>query len=185
MDRLVERTLTSGTDWAAGIGLRSRALLTRGPGAEDLYREAIHRLERTRAVPQLARTRLLYGEWLRREARRGDARARLRRAHETLASIGAAGFAARAARELAARGDRPARPGATPLERLTPQETRIALLVAEGATSKEAAGRLFLSPRTVDAHLRTIFRKLGLTSRRQLRDLRPHLPAEPGPSSPG
>ncbi|QFG21561.1 LuxR family transcriptional regulator [Actinomadura sp. WMMB 499] len=177
MDLLVERTRAAGTGWADGIGLRSRALLTAGPGAEDLFREAIHALERTRAVPQLARTRLLYGEWLRREARRGDARAQLRRAHETLASIGAAGFAARAARELAACGDRPARPGATPLERLTPQETRIALLVADGATSKEAARELFLSPRTVDAHLRNIFRKLGLTSRRQLRDLKPQLPA--------
>ncbi|TDD81473.1 helix-turn-helix transcriptional regulator [Actinomadura darangshiensis] len=177
MDLLTERTRAAGTDWADGIGLRSQALLATGPGAEDLFLAAIHALERTRAVPQLARTRLLYGEWLRREARRGDARTQLRRAHETLASIGAAGFAARAARELAACGERPAKPGATPLERLTPQETRIALLVADGATSKEAARELFLSPRTVDAHLRSIFKKLGLTSRRQLRTLKPGLPA--------
>ncbi|WP_075894872.1 LuxR C-terminal-related transcriptional regulator [Actinomadura sp. CNU-125] len=101
----------------------------------------------------------------------------LRRAHETLAAIGSAGFGGPPPpAELAACGDRPARPGTSPLERLTPQETRIARLVADGATSKEAAGRLFLSPRTVDAHLRSIFRKLGLTSRRQLRDLRPYLP---------
>ncbi|GLZ16199.1 transcriptional regulator [Actinomadura sp. NBRC 104425] len=179
MERLAERTRTCGTDWAAGIGLRSRALLTAGPGAEELYQEAIRRLKRTRAVPELARTRLLYGEWLRREARRGDARTQLRRAHETLVSIGATGFAARAARELAACGERPPKRGTTPMERLTPQEVRIALLVADGATSKEAAKQLFLSPRTVDAHLRNIFRKLGLTSRRQLRDLKPHLPADP------
>lgn len=133
--------------------------------------QAIERLQGTRAAPQLARTHLVYGEWLRRQARRADARTRLRSAHEQLTAIGADGFAARAARELAACGERPRKAVDNPLDLLTAQERRITLLVADGATSKEAAGQLFLSPRTVDAHLRNIFKKLGLTSRRQLRDL--------------
>jgi DNA-binding CsgD family transcriptional regulator len=141
-------------------------------------------LERTRGVIHLARAHLIYGEWLRRGARRGDARVHLRIAHERLTAIGAAGFAARAARELSACGERPRRSSATPLDLLTAQERQIARLVADGATSKEAAGQLFLSPRTVDAHLRNIFKKLGLTSRRQLRDLRLYRPADFRPASP-
>jgi DNA-binding CsgD family transcriptional regulator len=123
-------------------------------------------------------TTAVYGEWLRRQARRGDARDHLRIAHEKLTAIGAAGFAARAARELAACGERPRKPTADPLDLLTAQERQVARLVAGGATSKEAAGQLFLSPRTVDAHVRNIFKKLNLTSRRQLRDLRLNRPAD-------
>jgi DNA-binding CsgD family transcriptional regulator len=179
LEQLVERTQASPTDWALGIQCRSRALLSDGPEAEDLYREAIERLAPARGVVHLARAHLVYGEWLRREARRGDARVQLRIAHEKLTTIGAGAFAARAARELSACGERPRKPAATPIDRLTAQELQIARLVADGATSKEAAGQLFLSPRTVDAHLRNIFKKLGLTSRRQLRDLRL---AEPRPA---
>jgi DNA-binding CsgD family transcriptional regulator len=178
LEQLVERTGACGTDWALGIQLRSRALLSDGPQAEDLYREAIDRLQRTQVVAQLARAHLVYGEWLRREARRGDARVHLRIAHERLTTIGAEAFAARAARELSACGQRARKPPSAPLDLLTAQERQIALLVADGATSKEAAEQLFLSPRTVHAHLRNIFKKLGLTSRRQLRDLRVHQPAE-------
>jgi len=171
LDQLIEQSQTCGTDWAVGVQLRSRALLSEGRQAEEMYREAIDRLQHTTGVVHLARAHLVYGEWLRREARRSDARVHLRVAHESLTAIGAAGFAARAAAELSACGDRPRREVATPLDRLTAQERRIALLVADGATRKDAAGQLFLSPRTVDAHLRSIFKKLGLTSRRQLREL--------------
>ncbi|HEV7932517.1 MAG TPA: AAA family ATPase [Actinomadura sp.] len=187
LEQLIERTNVCGTDWALGIQLRSRALFGDGPRTEDLYREAIDRLGRTRSVVHLARAHLVYGEWLRRQARRTDARAHLRLAHEKLAAIGAAGFAARAAHELAACGERPRKTADDPLDLLTAQERQIALLVADGATSKEAAGQLFLSPRTVDAHLRNIFKKLDLTSRRQLRDLRLSRPAgrlSPASSSP-
>ncbi|WP_433174894.1 ATP-binding protein [Actinoallomurus sp. CA-150999] len=179
LERLVQRTRTFGTEWALGIEARSRALLLAGSSAEDLYEEAIDRLGRSRAAVQLARARLVYGEWLRRESRRGDARVQLRIAHQELTTIGAAGFAARAARELSACGDRPPEATATPFDRLTAQELKIARLIAEGATSKEAAGRLFLSPRTIDAHVRNIFKKLNLTSRSQLRGLRTRLPADP------
>jgi DNA-binding CsgD family transcriptional regulator len=179
LERLIEQTEASGTDWAIGTQLRSRALLSEGRLAEELYREAIDRLQHTTGVGHLARAHLVYGEWLRREARRGDARVHLRLAHESLTEIGAAGFAARAARELSACGERPRKPAAaTPLDLLTAQERRIATLVADGATSKEAAGQMYLSPRTVDAHLRNIFKKLGLTSRRQLRDLQLNRPAD-------
>ncbi|MEV5704144.1 AAA family ATPase [Actinoallomurus sp. NPDC052274] len=174
LERLIERTDAVGTDWALGVQLRSRALLSEGPEAEGLYQEAIDRLRRTRLKPHLARAHLIYGEWLRRQARRADARSQLRIAFEELSAMGADGFAARAAREMAACGDRPRKPTGDPLDGLTAQERQIALLVAQGATSKEAAGQLFISPRTVEAHLRNIFSKLGLTSRRQLRDLRLH-----------
>ncbi|MEV0406559.1 LuxR C-terminal-related transcriptional regulator [Actinoallomurus sp. NPDC050550] len=179
LERLTERTCTSGTEWALGIEARSRALLSVGSPAEDLYKEAIDRLGRSRAAVQLARARLVYGEWLRRESRRGDARLQLRIAHQELTTIGATGFAARAARELSACGERPPEATATPFDRLTAQELKIARLIADGATSKEAAGRLFLSPRTIDAHVRNIFKKLNLTSRSQLRALRARLPADP------
>lgn len=175
--RLRERTGVTDTDWGAGVELRSRALLATGRQAESLYRSAINRLSQCEALGHLARARLLYGEWLRREGRRREAREHLHAAHEMLSTMGAAAFAERAARELRALGERP-RAGATDtLGSLTPQELQIAQLVATGATSKEVAAKLFLSPRTVDAHLRSIFRKLSITSRRQLRDLPLEKPA--------
>ncbi|WP_460359642.1 LuxR C-terminal-related transcriptional regulator, partial [Actinoallomurus bryophytorum] len=167
----VARTDASGTDLAIGLQLNACALLTDGAGAEDLYQQSIHRLTHTRATAYLGRCHLVYGEWLRRETRRADAKTQLRIAYEMLSAIGAAGFAARAARELSACGEHPHRPASKPLDLLTPQELQIARLVAGGATSKEAAAQLFLSPRTVHAHLRSIFKKLGLNSRRQLHDL--------------
>ena len=185
IERFVEHTEASGTDLALGLQLYARALLDDGPGAEDLYLQAIDRLSRTRAAAHLARARLVYGEWLRRAARRGDAREQLRTAYQMLSRMGAAGFAERAARELSACGERPHRPAGLPRDLLTPQELQIARLVAGGATSKEAAEQLFVSPRTVHAHLRNIFRKLGITSRLQLRDLELDSPGAPRPGPGG
>nr|WP_202488840.1 helix-turn-helix transcriptional regulator [Streptomyces sp. SID5473] len=166
--RLLDRTESTGTDWARGVALRSRALLARGPEAEECYREAIIRLDRTAGAVHAARARLVYGEWLRREGRRLEARTMLRAAHERLSAMGARAFAARAARELAGTGEHPrGRKAPTPVG-LTAQEFQVARLVATGVTSREAGLQLFLSPRTIDAHLRSIFRKLGITSRRQL-----------------
>lgn len=178
LDRLAERARLSGNDWALGIEARSRALLSDGSQAENLYREAIDRLGRSRATGHLGRAHLLYGEWLRRKARRRDAQLQLRIAYDALTKIGAAGYAARAADELSACGGRSPRLPATPLSRLTAQELKVARLVADGATSKEAASKLVLSPRTIDAHVRSIMKKLDLTSRRQLRSLRVDLPAD-------
>ena len=161
----------SGTEWALGLAARSRALTSAGPDAEAHYREAVERLGNCRMVVHLARTHLVYGEWLRREGRRQDAREQLRTAHRMLTDTGAEAFAARAARELSATGERPRGRTAQDTDRLTPQELHIARLVATGATSREVASELFLSPRTVEAHLRGIFRKLGITSRRQLKEL--------------
>jgi DNA-binding CsgD family transcriptional regulator len=172
LDRLSARAAASGTDWAAGVQLRSRALLCGDQDeADGLFLGAIERLERTAIRTQLARAHLVYGEWLRRAGRRSDARAHLTVAHDMLTAMGAGAFAARAARELRASGQR-AR-GRTPetAENLTPQELEIARLVASGKTNKEVASELFLSARTIDAHLRSVFRKLGVTSRRQLREL--------------
>ncbi|MGW1654479.1 helix-turn-helix transcriptional regulator [Streptomyces atratus] len=171
MKLLSERTAASGSEWALGTELRSRALLTKGPAAEKLYREAIERLAHSDGVPHVARARLVYGEWLRREGRRSEARVELQAAYEQLSVLGAAAFAGRAARELAATGARARKRVGDAPTRLTAQEFQIARLVAMGATSKEVGTQLFLSPRTIDAHLRNIFRKLGITSRRQLRDL--------------
>ncbi|MEU2133191.1 AAA family ATPase [Streptomyces sp. NPDC018352] len=172
LERLAEVTRAAGTDWALGTERCARALLTDGPAADDLYREAIIRLDRTDAGVHAARARLVYGEWLRRQGYRVEARTHLQAAHQALTSIGAHAFAARAAGELAATGEHVRkRTGDTPT-RLTAQEFQIAKLVATGATSKEIGSQLFLSPRTIDAHLRNIFRKLGITSRRQLRDRR-------------
>ncbi|MCO5974956.1 ATP-binding protein [Actinoallomurus soli] len=178
LETFVEQTEASGTDLAIGLQRYACALLEDGPGAKDLYREAIDRLSRVGATVYLARAHLVYGEWLRRTARRGDARVQLRTAYEMLSGMGAAGFAERAARELSACGERPHAPVTPPRDLLTPQELQIARLVAGGATSKEAAEQLFVSPRTVHAHLRNIFKKLGITSRLQLRDLKLDSPLE-------
>jgi DNA-binding CsgD family transcriptional regulator len=157
---------------ALGVEARSRALTTTGPAAEDLYREAIDHLSSCRYATFLGRAHLLYGEWLRREGRRQDAREQLRAAYEMLSGMGVEAFAGRAAREPRATGEQPRKRAAQPADALTPQELRIARLVAAGATSREVAAQLFLSPRTIDAHLRNIFGKLGIASRRELRSVR-------------
>ncbi|MGW9632044.1 ATP-binding protein [Agromyces sp. NPDC055520] len=170
-DELCSRAVASGTPWALGLAARARALTSIGSDAEEHYREAIEQLARSRMTTQLARTHLVYGEWLRREGRRQDAREQLRTAHELLSEMGAEAFAARAARELVATGEHPRKRLAQPADALTSHELHIARLVATGATSREVGEQLFLSPRTIEAHLRNIFRKLGITSRRQLREL--------------
>ncbi len=171
LERLTPRAHASGTQWALGLEARSRALTSTGPTAEASYREAVQRLRECRMATHLARTHLVYGEWLRREGRRQDARKQLRTAHELLSGMGAEAFAARAARELAATGEQPRKRTAGRADALTAHELHIARLVATGATSVEVGAQLFLSPRTIDAHLRNIFRKLNITSRRQLRNL--------------
>ncbi|WP_062433583.1 AAA family ATPase [Herbidospora daliensis] len=165
---LTERTRASGTPTGLGIAAYARGLVT---GLEDDYREAIELLAKSPLLPYRARAHLLYGEWLRRAGRRQDCRPHLRTAHELLSTAGLEAFARRAADELRATGETARSRSGHARDQLTMQELHIARLVAEGATSKEAAARLFISPRTVDAHLRNVFRKLGITSRRQLREL--------------
>jgi DNA-binding CsgD family transcriptional regulator len=166
LDRLAPTTRPCGTDWALGIEARCRALLSDGGVADELYREAIGRLSRTRLRPELARAQLLYGEWLRREGRRVDAREQLRAAYDTLAAIGMKAFAERAQRELLATGE--ARRHAEAITTLTAQEAQIARLARDGRTNPEIGAQLFLSSRTVEWHLRKIFAKLGIASRREL-----------------
>jgi DNA-binding CsgD family transcriptional regulator len=175
LERLVAATEPFSTDFAAGIEARTRALVADGPGADDLYREAVERLSRTRLRPELARAHLLYGEWLRRRRQRVEARAHLTAAHDLFVSIGMDAFAERARRELLATGAtvRKRATAASVGEELTHQERQIALLVRSGFSNPEVGSRLFLSPRTVEWHLRKIFTKLSVTSRRQLRDVLP------------
>jgi DNA-binding CsgD family transcriptional regulator len=171
--RLEERTQASGTDWALGLQARSRALLSDGEVADVLYREAVERLGRTRIAVHLARAHLVYGEWLRREHRRVDAREHLRRAHEMLGRMGAEAFTERARRELLATGETVQKRTAEPrdgLTALTAQEAQVARLAAEGRTNPEIGSQLFISPRTAEYHLRKVFAKLGVSSRRALRD---------------
>ncbi|WHT22669.1 LuxR family transcriptional regulator [Crossiella sp. CA-258035] len=168
LESLAERTEPAGTSFALGVAAGTRALVS---DVEDDHREALEHLKGSPLALHLARTHLRYGEWLRRAGRRREAREHLRTAHEQLSEIGLEAFARRAADELRATGEVARSRSEHTYDRLTMQETHIARQVAAGATSKEVATRLFLSPRTVDAHLRNIFRKLGVTSRRQLRDL--------------
>jgi DNA-binding CsgD family transcriptional regulator len=168
LDRLAETTRTAGTDWALGIEARSRALLSADDAAEDLYREAIERLGRTRIRVELARGHLLYGEWLRRRGRRLDAREQLRTAHELCTAMGLEAFAERARRELLATGETVRSHGVEAREELTAQEAQIARLAGEGTTNPEIGAELFISPRTVEWHLRKVYPKLGVSSRRQL-----------------
>jgi DNA-binding CsgD family transcriptional regulator len=168
LERIVAATAVAPTDWAAGIEARSRALLSEGDAADRLYREAIERLGRTRLRPELARTHLLYGEWLRRENRRVDARAELRVAHKQFTTIDMEAFAERARRELQATGETVRKRRAETRDELTAQEQQIARLARDGLSNPEIGARLFLSPRTVEWHLRKVFSKLGISSRRQL-----------------
>jgi DNA-binding CsgD family transcriptional regulator len=166
--RLHEISSAAGTDWALGVEARSRALLSDGDVAESLYREAIARLTRTRVRTGLARAHLVYGEWLRRERRRSDARDQLRTAHRRYVDIGMNGFAERARRELMATGETVRKRSPDTRDDLTAQESQIARLAAEGCTNVEIGAQLFISPRTVEWHLRGVFTKLGIHSRKEL-----------------
>lgn len=170
LERLAETTRPCGTDSALGIEARSRAILSEGDAAEELYREAEVRLRRTPLRPELARAHLLHGEWLRREGRRVDAREQLRNAYDLFAAIGMRAFADRARRELAATGEHVRRRGTEHREALTPQEEQIARLARDGHSNQEISAQLFLSPRTVEWHLHKVFAKLGIASRKQLRE---------------
>jgi ATP/maltotriose-dependent transcriptional regulator MalT len=168
LERLAETTQPSGTDLALGIEARCRALLSEGAAADDLYREAIRRLSLTRLRPELARAHLVYGEWLRREGRRVDAREQLHTAHDMLAAIGMEAFAERGRRELVATGETVRKRSVETSTTLTAQEAYIARLARDGMTNPEIGARMFLSARTVEWHLRKIFGKLGIGSRREL-----------------
>ena len=170
LEHLSERTRASGTEWALGTEARCRALLS---GDESLYRESIERLARSRAAVELARSRLLYGEWLRRENRRTDAREQLRAAHESFSEMGADAFAERAGRELLATGETARRITPDTRDVLTPQEIQVARLARDGRTNPEIGAQLFISPRTVEYHLRKVFRKLDVSTRKELRSALP------------
>ncbi|MEV5759546.1 AAA family ATPase [Streptomyces tendae] len=169
LDRLTETTEAAGTNWALGVQARSRALLEKERDAENFYREAVDRLGRTRLRVEQARAHLVYGEWLRRENRKSDAREQLRTAYDMFTDFGASGYAARAAAELQATGETVVRRGTAAGAALTPQEAHIAGLARDGLTNPEIGAQLFLSPHTVEWHLRKVFAKLGISSRRQLR----------------
>ncbi len=168
LQRLSATAGASGTDWALGVEARSRALLSEGEGAETLYREAIDRLGRTRVRMELGRAHLLYGEWLRRQNRRIDAREQLRTAHQMFAATGAGAFAERAARELRATGERVRKRATGTPAQLTAREAEIARLASDGLSNPEIAAQLFISPRTVEYHLGKVFTKLAISSRNQI-----------------
>jgi DNA-binding CsgD family transcriptional regulator len=167
-EQLAERSSLSNTEWARGIEARSRALLTDGQDAEDCYQEAIEQLGNSRVVVHHARAQLIYGEWLRREHRRVDARRQLRSAYASFDAMGAHAFAERAQHELLATGETVRKRTADTNDALTPQEAQIARLADEGLTNPEIGHQLFLSHRTVEWHLRKVFTKLGISSRREL-----------------
>jgi DNA-binding CsgD family transcriptional regulator len=168
LERLSHSARASGTDWALGIEARSRALLSNGQAAERLYREAVERLARTRVRVDLARAHLLYGEWLRRERRRMDAREQLRTAYEMFVMMGAEAFAERARRELLATGETARRRAPETRSQLTAQEAQVAGLARDGLSNSEIGARLFISRHTVQYHLHKVFVKLGVSSRTQL-----------------
>jgi DNA-binding CsgD family transcriptional regulator len=168
LERFTEAANTSDSDWGLGVEARSRALLSEAEHAEGLHKEAIERLSRTRLRPELARAHLLYGEWLRREGRRVDAREQLRTAYDMFAAIGMEAFAERARRELLATGEKVRKRSDETRDQLTPQEDQIARLAREGLSNPEIGAQLFISPRTVEWHLRKVFSKLGIHSRREL-----------------
>jgi DNA-binding CsgD family transcriptional regulator len=168
--RLVERSRASAMPWARGIEAAMRALLSDGARAEELYREAIDQLHRSGLVVLHTRARLTYGEWLRRERRRVDARVELKAAHDAFEAMGAQAFAARAQRELLATGETVRKRTIPVHDALTPQEAQIARLASEHLTNPEIAAQLYLSHRTVEYHLRKVFMKLGISSRRELAD---------------
>ena len=179
LERLADATSAGGTDWGLGVYARSRALLSDGEAAEASYREAIERLSRTAVRPELGRAHLLYGEWLRREGRRVDAREQLRAAHDQFTSIGMEAFAERARAELQATGEHVRRHTVETRDDLTAQERQIAELARDGLSNPEIGARLFLSPRTVEWHLRHVFTKLGIKSRRDLARALPRSESEP------
>jgi DNA-binding CsgD family transcriptional regulator len=179
LERLAERTRAAGTDWALGIEARSRALLSSGRDADALYLEAVDRLGRCRVRPDLARAHLLYGEWLRRAGRRVDAREQLRTAHGMFTAIGMQAFAERARTELSATGGTVRRRREEARDDLTAQERQIAELARAGLSNPEIGSRLFLSPRTVEWHLRKVFGKLGVSSRHELATVLPSPDREP------
>jgi len=171
--RLSAMTVIEGSDWAKGLEARSRALVSEGREAEQCYAEAVERLGRTPLRPELARARLLYGEWLRRENRRLDARHQLHAAYDLFTAIGAEAFAERARRELLATGEKVRKREVDTYSQLTQQEEHIVRLARDGRTNPEIAAELFISTRTVEWHLRKVFAKLGITSRRDLHDALP------------
>ncbi len=168
LDRLTERTSACGTEWALGVEARCRALLN---DDENCYQESVERLARSRGAVDLARSQLCYGEWLRRANRRLDAREPLRAAHESFSRMGAAAFAERSHRELLATGETVRKRAGQLQEALTPQEVHVAIMARDGHTNPEIGARLFISPRTVEYHLRKVFVKLGIAGRRNLRDV--------------
>jgi DNA-binding CsgD family transcriptional regulator len=185
LDALCEKTQASGTAWARGVEARSRALVSDGDDAEALYREAISLLAESRLSVESARARLLYGEWLRRHNRRVDAREQLRAAHEAFATMGAGPFAERAERELKATGETVRKRTDDTRDDLTPQEAQIARLASQRLTNPEIAAQLYLSPRTVEYHLRKVFKKLGVSSRRELANALPSTRSERIPRNHG
>ena len=182
VERLTETTRPAGTDWGLGVEARSRALVSEGPVAEGLYREAVERLRRTKLRADLARSHLLYGEWLRREHRRVDARAQLRAAHDQFTSMGMDAFAERARAELLATGGKARKRIVETRDELTSQERHIAQLARDGLSNPEIGARLFLSPRTVEWHLRKVFTKLEIHSRHELSSALPSSESELAPA---